>query len=297
MKKQKWFLLFTVFLVLGLILGACQPGATQEAVEQVEEAVTEAAPEIEEAATEVAEAVEEVATEVPAEEPEPTEEPMEEEAAAEGELQSVSADSCDYGGKILSIEAVDELTVVFTLCSPDPAFLAKAAFTPFGIQPAEWIAETGGTGEILEHPIGTGPYMVQEWVRGDSVIYTRFDDYWGDPAIAETAVLRWATEGAARLLELQSGNVHYITNISPDDYEAVTSDPNLQLIEVVNPNVFYLAMTNTFEPFNDPMVRQAIAMGIDRQRLVDNFYPEGSEVPTHFTPCSIANGCQGEPWY
>ena len=42
-------------------------------------------------------------------------------------------------------------------------------------------------------------------------------------------------------------------------------------------NVFYVAMTNTFEPFDQKEVRQAIAMGIDRQRLVDNFYPAGSE--------------------
>jgi len=310
MKKQKSFYLFTVFLVLGLILAACQPGTTpevDEVVDQVEQLATEAAPEIEAAATDVAEAVEEIATEAPAEEPEATEAPAEEPEATEApaeepeepaaDLMSVAAESCDYGGKILSIEAVDELTVVFTLCSPDPAFLAKAAFTPFGVQPAEWIAENGGTGELLEHPIGTGPYMIEEWVRGDSIIYTRFDDYWGDPAIAETAVLRWATEGAARLLELQSGNVDFITNISPDDYETVTGDPNLQLIPVVNPNIFYLAMTNTFEPFTDVAVRQAIAMGIDRQRIIDNFYPEGSEVPTHFTPCSIVNACQGEAWY
>jgi hypothetical protein len=38
-------------------------------------------------------------------------------------------------------------------------------------------------------------------------------------------------------------------------------------------------------------------MGIDRQRIVDNFLPDGSEVATHFTPCSIPNGCQGDEWY
>ncbi|RMG96495.1 MAG: peptide ABC transporter substrate-binding protein [Chloroflexi bacterium] len=209
----------------------------------------------------------------------------------------LEAPSCDYGGKIKSIEAVDEFTVRFTMCKPDPAFLAKAAFTPFGIQPAEWIAETGGTGEILEHPIGTGPYMIEEWVRGDHITFKRFDDYWGEPAKAETAVLRWSTEGAARLLELQAGTVHMITNVSPDDFDTVRNDPNLQLIPSANPNVLYLAMTNTFEPFNDIRVRKAIAMGIDRQRIVDNFYPEGSTVADYFTPCSIPNGCVGEPWY
>src|SRR5690606_3302932 len=54
---------------------------------------------------------------------------------------------------------------------------------------------------------------------------------------------------------------------------------------------------NVFAPFDDERVRQAIAMGIDRQRIVDNFYPPGSEVASHFTPCAIPNGCAGEDWY
>lgn len=213
------------------------------------------------------------------------------------EPMSVAADSCDYGGKIESIEAVDRLTVQFNLCKPDPAFTAKAAFTPFGIQPREYIEFTGGTGQLLEAPVGTGPYRVVEWARGESVTYEAFADYWGEGANAQTAVLRWNQEGAARLLELQSGNVDYITNVSPDDFATVEGDDNLQLIYNFNPNILYLAMTNTFEPWNNLDVRKAVAMGIDRQRIVDNFYPGGSEVASHFTPCSIPNGCQGDAWY
>lgn len=225
----------------------------------------------------------------------------EEEAGMEEEMAfeptSVAAENCDYGGKVLSIEAVDELTVKFTLCKADPAFLAKIAFIPFGIQPAEWIAETGGGGELLEHPIGTGPYMLQEWVRGSQITFVRNDAYWGDPAIAETVVLRWNSDATARLVELQAGTADMITNVSPGDFELVAGDSNLQLIEVANPNVMYLGMTNTFAPFDNVDVRRAIAMGIDRQRIVDNFYPSGSVVPTHFTPCSIPNGCEGDAWY
>jgi ABC-type transport system substrate-binding protein len=71
----------------------------------------------------------------------------------------------------------------------------------------------------------------------------------------------------------------------------------LVFLPYAGPNILYLAMTDTFEPFNDVKVRQAIAMGIDRQRIVDNFYPVGSEVASHFTPCSIPNGCAGDAWY
>jgi ABC-type transport system substrate-binding protein len=139
--------------------------------------------------------------------------------------------------------------------------------------------------------------MIDEWVRGDSITFSRFDDYWGEPAFAQTAVLRWNQEGAARLVELQAGTADFITNVSPDDEEAVANDPNLQLIQVANPNVFYIGFTNTFAPFDNVDVRRAFAMGIDRQRIVDNFYPPGSQVPTHFTPCSITNACEGEAWY
>ncbi|MDW3217916.1 MAG: ABC transporter substrate-binding protein [Acidimicrobiales bacterium] len=214
----------------------------------------------------------------------------------EFEGKSIAAPDCDYGGKVSSIEATDRYEVVFTMCSPVPAFRQIAAFTPFGIQPEEHLEATGGA--PLDNPIGTGPFMLDEWNRGDSVNYSRFDDYWGDPAPFEQLIIRWAAEGASRLLELQSGTVDQITNLSPDDFDTVKNNGDLTFIPVANPNVMYLGMTNTtFEPFADVRVRQAIAMGIDRQRIVDNFYPEGSEVASHFTPCSIPNGCTGDEWY
>jgi hypothetical protein len=55
-----------------------------------------------------------------------------------------NGDPATYNGKIDTITAVDEHTVEFALCSPDPAFLAKIAFGVFGIQPAEHLEETGG---------------------------------------------------------------------------------------------------------------------------------------------------------
>ncbi len=213
------------------------------------------------------------------------------------EGKSVAAPNCDYGGKIKEIAATDRYTVKFSLCKPDPAFMAKVAFIPFNIQPEEWIAENGGGGALLEKPIGTGPYKLDTWDRGTSIILKRNEDYWGEKAKTGTLVFRWASEGAARLLELQSGTVDYITNLSPDDYEKVEGDEAMQILYKQTPNILYVGMTNTFEPFNNVKVRQAIAMGIDRQRIVDNFYAEGSEVASHFTPCSIPNGCAGEAWY
>jgi peptide/nickel transport system substrate-binding protein len=215
--------------------------------------------------------------------------------APEGALASVVAESCDYGGSIQSVEATDPMTVVYTMCRSVPAFQQIIAFTPFGVQPSEHLEATGGA--PLDNPIGTGPFVLEAWNRGQDVVYQANQDYWGEVPAFQTLVIRWATESAARLLELQSGNVDQITTLATDDIPTVESDPNLQLLPDLNPNIFYLGFTNTHEPFDDVRVRQAFAMGIDRQRIVDNFYPPGSEVATHFTPCSIENGCQGDEWY
>jgi ABC-type transport system substrate-binding protein len=139
--------------------------------------------------------------------------------------------------------------------------------------------------------------MLDSWNRGESVVMKRFDDYWGDKAIAGTLVFRWNSEAAARLLELQSGTVDGIDNPGPDDYAAIQGDSSLQLLERPALNTMYLGMTDTFDPWSNPDVRKALAMGIDRQRIVDTFYPKGSEVATHFTPCAIPNGCTGDDWY
>lgn len=307
MKKSRFYVVLALLLTAMLVLAACSSGgAVEEPVEEapaVEEPAAEEPmeeptaeePMDEEAPAEEPTAEEPMDEETPAEEPTAEEEAMGEEAM--GDLMVLEAGGCDYGGKFERIEATDEHTVVFTMCAPDPAFEAKIAFEGFGIQPSEYIEATGGTGELLERPIGTGPYMLDSWNRGDSVVMTRFDDYWGEPAKDETMVVRWATEGATRLLELQAGQVDQISFVSPDDFATVEEDPNLVLLPNPNPNILYLGFSNNFEPYDQQLVRQAIAMGIDRQRIVDNFFPEGSEVASHFTPCSIPNGCQGEDWY
>ncbi len=237
-------------------------------------------------------ATEAPSTEAPSTEAPTTEAPMDD---MEFEGTSLDAGGCDYGGKMSSITALDQYTVEFALCGPDPAFLAKMAFSVFGIQPAEHLEATGGA--PLDNPIGTGPWSLDSWNRGDSIVMTRNDAYYGQVAAQATAVYRWATEGAQRLLELQSGNVDVMTFPSPDDLATIAGDPSLTLLDKPEPNILYIGFTNTFAPFDNPMVRKAIAMGIDRQRIVDNFYADGSEVASHFTPCSISGGCEGDAWY
>jgi len=211
---------------------------------------------------------------------------------------SYSAPDCTYGGEFMTIEAVDALTVRFELCYPDVAFRSKVAFSAFAIHPTEHLEATGGGGDaLISNPIGTGPYKLAQWDRGSQLILTRNDDYWGTPAIAETLVFRWSTEAAQRLVELQSGQVDGIDNVGTDDFETVAGDASLQLIPRQGLNIFYIGMNNTIPPFDDELVRQALAMAIDRDRIVENFYPPGSSVATQFLPSAISGYDPAATWY
>lgn len=189
-----------------------------------------------------------------------------------------------YAGNWQSLEVVDSMTVKITLCAPDPAFPSKIAFEGFPINPSEYLEATGGTGDILTNPIGTGPYMLSEWTLGDQIVLSRNDSYWGEVAKEPTAVIRWNPEATQRLTELQAGAVDGISNVGTGDFEVVQGNPDLTLIPGSITNVFYLGFNNTIAPLDNLMVRQAIAHGIDKQRIVDNYYPAGSIVATQFMP-------------
>jgi ABC-type transport system substrate-binding protein len=211
---------------------------------------------------------------------------------------SSACDIADYAGQIGSIKTLDARTVEFTLCKPDAAFLSKVAFSSLAIQDADYLAETGGGGEALvRNPNGTGPYKLKSWTSGSDIVLEAFPDYWGPQPKTPTAIIRWSTEAAQRLVELTSGNVDGIDNPGADDFEIIKANPELQLFPRTATNVMYLGMNNTKTYWKNEKIRQAIAIGIDRQRIVDTYYPPGSSVASHFTPCDVVGGCTGEAWY
>jgi len=274
--KRNLFALLSLLVLASMVLAACG-GATAT------EVVTEepAAP----------------ATEAPA----ATEPPAATEAPA-FEGMKVEASSCDYGGEFKTIEAVDAQTVKFTLCYPDPAFLSKVAFIAFSIQDADYLNEMGGdSAKMSEAPNGTGPYMVSEWVRGDHITFEANPNFWGDKPTIDTLIFRWSAEASARLLELQSGTADGIFLPSEDDYETIQGDSSLALYPYETGNIFYIGMANTIPPFDNDKVRQAVAMAINKQQIVDNFYPAGSAVAEQFVPPSFSPGFStsgdGAKWY
>jgi ABC-type transport system substrate-binding protein len=202
-----------------------------------------------------------------------------------------------YGFK--RITSTDANTVVFELCAPDVAFIQKLALTNFVINDSGYLTTATADGSIVDKPNGTGPFKFKAWERGTQIVLERNADYWGKIATSGTAVFQWQSEAAARLIALKAGTADGIDNLAPTDIAASEADPSLQVIPRPALNIMYVGMNSSIagDPFQKLDVRKAVALALDRKRIVDTFYPGGSEVASHFTPCTIAFGCEGEAWY
>ena len=198
---------------------------------------------------------------------------------------------------IAKIEAVDELTVRFTLCAPDPAFTQKLAVTNFSVNDSGWLAAAIADGSLATTMNGTGPLELLAWEQGVQIVLSRNGSYWGDKAASERVVIQWEPESAARLLQLRAGTVDAADNAAPTDEAAITADASLALLTRPGFNTFYLNFNNRYAPVSDVRVRQAIATALDRQRIVDLFYPSGTTLATHVPPCVIDGACVGDAWY
>lgn len=271
MKHRLFYALFALFVVASMVLAGCKP-ATETPAPVVEPTT---AP-----------------TTVPPTAVPPT-------AAPAFEPMKVEAPNCDYGGEFKSIEAVDEFTVKFSLCYPDPDFASKVAFSVFSITDKAFLDANGGDSvKMSDAPVGSGPYMLKEWVRGDRVIYEPNPNFWSDKAFAPNLIFRWSEQSAQRLLELQSGQVDGIDNPAPEDFATIKADSNLALYDRGPLNIFYIGFQVAIPPFDNVLVRQAIAYAIDRQRIVDQYYPGGSLVAKTFVPPAIVPGYNpSASWY
>jgi peptide/nickel transport system substrate-binding protein len=196
------------------------------------------------------------------------------------------------------IDAPDERTVVFTLCATDPTFLQKMTIVSYGINDSGYLAAATADGSILTAPNGTGPLQLIAWSKDEEeVVLGRFANYWGEKSASDRIVFKWQGDSAARRLQLEAGVVDGIDNVSADDIEPLSANSEYQVMTRLPATTLYAGVNTTFEPFDDIRVRQAIAMTIDSTRIVENFFPKGSAPATHYVPCAVIYGCEGEPWW
>jgi len=200
-----------------------------------------------------------------------------------------------------SCEATDETTAVLTLTKPSATFIPALSQQAFSIASPkaleEFNADEGTTDADgifspsgtfgTEHPIGTGPFEFVSWTRNDRLVLKRNEDYWGDKAKLDELIIRPIADNAARLQALQSGEIQGYDLVEPQDITTLEGDENLEVIDRPAFNVAYVGFNIAKKPTDDAKVRQAIAYGLDRQAVVDNFYSGRAEVATQFMPPEV----------
>ena len=170
---------------------------------------------------------------------------------------------------VAAVTVVDPRTVVFELKKPFAPLLAVLAERPgFIVSPAA--AKQLGQ-DFAQRPVGTGPFRFVEWVRDSQVTVERFADYWdkGKPYL-DRVVFRVVPDPTVRLTMVRTGEVDLATDVDAKDVPSLRADAKLKVSEM-KPAARWTALQWRVDepPFNNKALRQAIALGIDRNELRD----------------------------
>jgi peptide/nickel transport system substrate-binding protein len=202
-----------------------------------------------------------------------------------GETESIF-DSCETSG---------DTEVTINLTQPFAGFVASMSLPAFSMQSPTALAKYDkvAAGEdptnseyATAHPTGTGPYMLQEWNRGKEVRLVRYDDYWGDVAKTPNVVVPTIADPGARRDALLRGEIDGYDLVAPGDLASL-DDKGIQLVNRPAFNILYLGFNQAVPELADIKVREAIAHAINKDDIVAQTLPPGSEVAQEFMPPSV----------
>jgi len=181
---------------------------------------------------------------------------------------------------IADVTVIDPLTVQITLSAPNGSLLFNLAWGDAVIVAPESI------GQAATHPIGTGAFTFQTWVQGDRIEIARNPNYWGTPATLEGATFRFISDPTAAFAAVMAEDVDVFVGFpAPENVPQFEADPRFQVLIGNTEGETILAMNNAQAPFDNPLVRQAVAHAINRQEIIDGaMFGMGTPIGTHFAP-------------
>ena len=188
---------------------------------------------------------------------------------------------------IKSIEKIDDNTVKFVLNRPDAPMIANLAMAFASIGSKEYADKLieAGTPELFnQQPIGTGPFKFVGYQKDAVIRYVRNDDYWQEPAAIENLIFAITPDASVRYQKLKAGECQVMAYPNPADLEAMKSDPNINVVSSEGLNVGYLAYNTKQAPFDNPAVRKALNMAIDKQAIVDGIFQGAGAVAKNPIP-------------
>jgi peptide/nickel transport system substrate-binding protein len=177
---------------------------------------------------------------------------------------------------ISRIDVVDDYTIKIVTEKPDPILLKRLANVSCAIFPPKATAAGGDEAASLK-PIGTGPYILSAWVKGEHITFKANPNYYlPDVPKVETLVWRAIPEAAARVAALQTGQIDIALRIPPNQVPALEKDPNFTISSALSTRTYYIAFNNMTTgkgtPIMDARVRQAINYGTDLQAIIKSVF-------------------------
>ena len=187
-----------------------------------------------------------------------------------GMIDGFDAMASGEAGELSGIAAPDERTVVFTLSRPDATFLHVLALNFAFAVPREAVEEAGA--EFGRQPVGTGAFSLEEWSLGQRVVFARNPDYYreGIPRL-DRIVFEVGQDPSVAFLRLENGEVDILGDgIPPARFVEVTQNPpeGTRVIEGGQLHTGYVTMNVNIPPFDNALVRQAVNMAINKDRIV-----------------------------
>jgi peptide/nickel transport system substrate-binding protein len=178
----------------------------------------------------------------------------------------------------------DPSTAVVTLKLPTSTFLFSMGWGDAVMVAPDTAAEN------KTNPVGTGPFKMKQWVKGDRVELARNDGYWGTPAALTSVTFKFIADASAAVAAMMAGDVDAFPNFpAAEALAAFRADPRFAVRIGTTEGETILALNNTRKPFDDVRVRRALAYAIDRQEIVDGAMSGlGTPIGSHFAPHSAA---------
>lgn len=127
---------------------------------------------------------------------------------------------------------------------------------------------------ISTNPVGTGYFKFESWDPGNNIKVVKNEDYWGEPAFVDSVEFRVVPDSQVRLADLETGNVHIIDPVQPNEVERIDGTGFGSLHQQASSSLAYLGFNTKKEPFDNPLVRQAISHAIDREAIISGIYED-----------------------
>src|ERR1700712_1944002 len=194
---------------------------------------------------------------------------------------------------IASVDVVDPATVKVTLTQPQGDFLYDMGWGDAVIV-SQKTAETNVT-----NPIGTGPYVVAEWVKADHITLGPNPNYTGTKPALDKVTFKFISDPTAATSAVLAGDVDVFSGFpAPELLEQLKANPDLVVTVGSTQGETIAAMNNAHPPLDNVKVREAIAHAIDRKAIIDgsqfgygtpigSFFPPGD--PAYVDLTSISN--------